>query len=150
MSAMSQGRKRPEPTRWSGMSKPRRRMLGDVLLAGTHRRESARLEMQARMAEARHRVLVVRGNDDGRAQLVQLFEQAQQAERDLVVDIPGGLVGKQQARSADHRAGNGDALLLAARQRRRLGVEMIGEADPTQQLDDMLAYLRFGETGNPE
>src|SRR6185437_2832494 len=118
--------------------------------ARTHRREPAVLEMQARMAEARHQRLVMRGDDDGGAQLVHLLEQAQQAERHLVVDIAGGLVGEQQAGSADHRAGNGDALLLAPRQRCRLGVKVIGKADPAQQLDDVLAYLLLRETGDPE
>src|SRR6185312_231728 len=113
MSAMSQGRKRPEPSRLSGMLKPRRRMLRDLPFARAHDREHTIFEMQARMAETRHQRLVMRSNDDGGAQLVHLLEKAQQAERHLIVDIAGGLVGEQQAGSADHGAGDGDTLLLA-------------------------------------
>ena len=61
-----------------------------------------------------HQLQVMGGDDDGGAQLVQLGEQAQQAHPHFRIDIAGRLVGDQDFGLADHRAGNGHALLLAA------------------------------------
>src|SRR5206468_2494618 len=62
---------------------------------------------------------VVRGNDDRRAGLVELDEQAQQALPQVRVDVAGRLVGQQKLRPCDHRARNCGALLLPAREHRR-------------------------------
>ena len=83
----------------------------------------------------------MRGDHDRRAQLVEFLEQVEQAHGDAVVDVAGRFVGEQQARPADHRAGDGDALLLAAGQRGRKGVNLVGEPDPGEQLGDVLVDL---------
>src|SRR5262249_10226409 len=62
--------------------------------------------------------IVGRDHDRG-PRLVQLDEQAQQALRQIWIDVAGGLVGEQELRPRDHRARDGGALLLAARQHRR-------------------------------
>ena len=102
------------------------------------------------MRKARHERLVV-GRDDNRgAKLVQFLEQVEQSHGDAVVDIASGLVGQQQARLADDRAGDGYALLLPARQGRRQIVEMLGEADPGQEFGHILAQLVVASTGNSQ
>ena len=50
--------------------------------------------------------------------------------RHFGVDIAGRLVGDEQLGPVDHRAGDRDALLLSARQRRRAGARAVGEPDP--------------------
>src|SRR6185312_2275363 len=146
MSAMIQGRKRTELSRFSGMSRRRPSIgLDHLAFAGAELGNLAVFEMEPGMAEARHQRLVMRRDDERGAELVHLFEEPQQTQCHLVIDIAGGLVGEQQAGPADHRARDGDALLLAARQRRRSGVELVGEADPAQQLGHVLADLLLGE-----
>ena len=54
--------------------------------------------------------------------------------RHVGIDVAGRLVGDQQFGPGDDRAGDGDALLLAARQRRRPGAGAVGEPDPGQHL----------------
>ena len=77
----------------------------------------------------------VMGRDDHRgAEPVERGEQMQQALRHFGIDIAGRLVGDEQFGPADHRAGDRDALLLAARQRRRTGAGAVGEPDPGQHL----------------
>src|SRR3546814_1251174 len=53
-----------------------------------------------------------------RAQAVELDEQAKDAQRHLVIDVAGGLVGEQDFRAVDHGARDRQALLLAPGQRR--------------------------------
>ena len=50
------------------------------------------------------------------------------------VQVAGGLVGQQQARPADQRAGDGDALLLAAR-------ELVGQVVQPLAQPDLLEHL---------
>ena len=52
----------------------------------------------------------------------------------LRVEVAGRLVGEQHRRLADQRAGDGDALLLAAGELRRTVVETVGEADGVDEL----------------
>ena len=92
--------------------------------------------------EARDQGLVVGGDDDGGAELVQFLDQIKQAYADAVIDIARRLVGKQKMRPVDHGAGDGDALFLTAGQGRRTGLQMIGEAHPIQQLGDICRGYR--------
>src|SRR5215831_6841371 len=62
---------------------------------------------------------IVGGNDDRGAGFVQLDEQAEKALRQLWIHIAGRFIGQQQLRPCDHRARDGGALLLTAREHRR-------------------------------
>ena len=53
---------------------------------------------------------------------------------ELGVERRGGLVEQHQLRLHRQRAGDRHALLLAARELRRVGVELVGEADAVEQL----------------
>ena len=74
--------------------------------------------------------MIVGGDDHRRAETVQFDKQAQQAARHLGVNVAGGLVGEQQLGLGDDGAGDGGALLLAARQHGWEGMHAIAEADP--------------------
>ena len=77
---------------------------------------------------------VVGRDDDGGAEPVERGEQVQDALRHGRVDVAGRLVGDEQFGAGDDRAGDGDALLLAARQRRRARAGAVGEPDPGEHL----------------
>ena len=89
-------------------------------------------------------------NDHRRADAVHLLEQLHQPFRLTVIQIAGRLVRQQQRRTGDDRAGDGDALLLAAGQRGRLRVDMAGQSDPAQQFADIGAYLAFRPAGDAQ
>ena len=57
----------------------------------------------------------------------------------MLVEIAGRLVGEDQRRPVGERAGDRDALLLAARQLGRAMVEPLGEAERAEQLLGPLA-----------
>ena len=81
---------------------------------------------------ARH-ALVVRDEDDGQALLlVEPLQHPQHFLGRARVEIPGRLVGEQQFRAVDECPGDGYALLLAARERGRLVVHTVGQADEPQ------------------
>ena len=91
---------------------------------------------------------VMRGDDDRGAELVEPVEQVEQARGHVRIDVTRGLVRHQQVRPADHRAGDRDALLLAARQRRRPRVRAFGEADPGEHLLHRLFDIDFGDASD--
>jgi hypothetical protein len=95
--------------------------------------------VQGRAVGARHQVLVVGGDQHRGAQAVQLDEKPQQAQRHGRIDIAGRLVGQQHVGAVDHGAGDGQALLLAARQGGGQGVHAVAQAHPLQQFGDVLA-----------
>ena len=74
----------------------------------------------------------------------------EQPRRHFRIDIAGRLVGDEQLGPADHRAGDGDALLLAARQRRRAGAGAVGEADPGEHLPDRRFEVLVLDARDPE
>src|SRR3546814_7613013 len=78
-----------------------RRRGGDLHLAAAQPRHWMRKPL--------HQRFVVRGDDHGGADLVQLLEEIEQAHRHAVVEVAGRLVGEQQAGPSDHRPGYGDA-----------------------------------------
>ena len=57
------------------------------------------------------------------------------------IEVAGGLVGEQQARAVGHRARDGDALLLAARELGRPVQEALPQAEEAQELARPLAGL---------
>ena len=56
----------------------------------------------------------MRHHDDGAVLRVQFGEDAQHGLFVFGVEVAGGLVGKEDFRFVDERAGDADALLLAA------------------------------------
>ena len=62
---------------------------------------------------------VVRDRHDRRARRVQLLQQREDVRAGAGVQVAGGLVGEQDRGAADQRAGDRDALALAARELRR-------------------------------
>src|SRR5581483_9650412 len=84
-----------------------------------------------------HQGNIVGGDDDGGAGFVELDEQAKKALAEIGIDVAGRLVGQQKLRPRDDGARDGGALLLAARQDRREGVDALAEPDPLQKFDHL-------------
>ena len=81
-------------------------------------------------------------HDDGRAFLVELAEHAHDLLAVRGVEVAGRLVGQDQLGLADQGAGDGDALLLAARQLRRPMLGAVRDADLVEHSLDPLPALR--------
>ncbi len=90
-----------------------------------------------------HQRDVVGGDQHGGAALVQLQEQAQQPPGEAGVDVAGRLVGEQDLRPADQRAGDGGALLLAAGEHRGQHMHALAQPHPSQQLAHLGAVARL-------
>ena len=73
---------------------------------------------------------VVRHHDDGAVLRVQFGEDAQHGLFVFGVKVAGGLVGKEDFRLVDERAGDADALLFTAGKLLRQVVAAVREADP--------------------
>ena len=58
---------------------------------------------------------VVGRDDDGGAEAIERFEQGEQAAGHIGIDVAGGFVRDEDFGPGDDGAGDGDALLLAAR-----------------------------------
>ena len=86
----------------------------------------------------------------GGAELVQRVEQIEQPPRHVRIDVAGRLVGDERFGPADHRAGDGDALLLAARKRRGAGAGAVGEADPGEHLPDRRLQILVLDPGDAQ
>src|SRR3546814_19742803 len=67
--------------------------------------------------------------DDGDAAPVEIGQQLHDLERAFAVEVAGRLVGEQHVGTGDDGAGDGDALLLAARKLGGRMIPPIGEAD---------------------
>ena len=78
---------------------------------------------------------VVGDEEHGVAGVAHLLDEAQHAMGLLDAEIVGRLVEDDDLGGELHGARNGDRLALAARQRvdRRVGVELLGDADPLEQ-----------------
>jgi len=75
--------------------------------------------------------------------VVQGFEQAQQFQRHFGIDIAGRLIRDQHPRARNHRAGNGNALLLPARQCCRDRMGAVGKADPVEHFRNRFHHPLF-------
>ena len=77
---------------------------------------------------------VVGDHDDGLAVVGgELAQQVEDAGGGLAVEVTGRFVGDQQGGIRDQRAGDRDALFLAAGQLRRRVVHPVGEADQLER-----------------
>ena len=93
----------------------------------------------------------MRDHDDGLAVLaVQLLQQAEHLLGGLAVEVAGRLVADQQRRVGDDRAGDRDALLLAAGQLAGLVRGAIGQAHQLQRDRGILAPLRGRQAGQQQ
>ena len=72
-----------------------------------------------------------------------------QRDADLGVERGQRLVEQQHLRLDRERAGEGDALLLAARQLVRVAVALVGQVDELEQLADALADVGLGRLPRP-
>ena len=68
-------------------------------------------------------------------------KSAEDLPRQVGVEVAGGLVGDQDVRLVDQRAGDRHPLLLAARELGREGVQAMGEPHPAQRLVGELLLL---------
>src|SRR6202171_1614130 len=97
-----------------------------------------------------HQRDVVGRDNDGGAGLVQFDEQPQQSPPQGRIDIADALVRQQQLRPRNHRARDRRALLFAAGQDRRQRIHPLAEADPFQEIADLLAIAGFLAAHHPE
>ena len=86
-------------------------------------------------------------NDGGLRLLRHLIQDTHDAQRALAVQRCGGLVRQNHRRAVGQRAGNGDALLLPARELRGLGLGAVRYVQRSQQLQRAGSGLRIGHTG---
>ena len=92
-------------------------------------------------------VFLVRDDDDGVAFPRKLLEQRHDFRAGLGIEIAGRLVGQQDGRLVDQRAGDGDALALAAGKFVGLVMNAVGQADLRQRLQRHLAPFLGGHAG---
>ncbi len=83
----------------------------------------------------------MRDDDQGRAALVEAFQHTHDFAPGGPVEIAGGFVGEQQGGMHRHRAGDGDALQLAAGKLRRQMVGALAQTDVGEQLRHTLLAL---------
>ena len=91
---------------------------------------------------------LVRDDDDRHAKLpVDLCQQLEDLAGRRGVERGGRLVAQQIARAGGQRSGDGDALLLAARELRGIRAGALGKSDELQKLQRTLFCLRAGRSG---
>ena len=114
----------------------RQRLLPDERqeLHADRLRRAAPLSRCSVRVRALGRARIVRHHDDGLAVLaVERLQQVEDLVAGLAIEVARRLVAQQQRRIGDDRAGDADALLLAARQLTRIVLRAIGEADDLQR-----------------
>jgi hypothetical protein len=108
----------------------------------------AGIEHRHAVADTADHVHLVGDQHDGQAQLaVDLRQQRQHRGGGLRVQRAGGLVAQQDLRAGRQRAGDADALLLAAGQLRRILLRMRFQAHGLQQLGHARVDLRLRRAG---
>ena len=94
--------------------------------------------------DAANQLAIVRRDEHGRAARVHLAQQVHDVERQIGIEVARRLVGENQHRVVHERAGDGDALLLAARQLLRIRVHAVLQPDPLQHLKRLALLRRDG------
>ncbi len=89
-------------------------------------------------------VVVVGDRDDRRAGRVQRLQQREDVRAGAAVEVAGRLVGEQDRRPPDERAGDRDPLALAARELRGRVRQPVREADVVERLARPRPPLRSG------
>src|SRR5690606_2396610 len=127
----------------SGFRAARATAAGGPSCGGCGIRDDRAVRETDRAARAAGEGRIVRDQHERRAALaVQLLEQMDDRLARAGVEIAGRLVGEQDARLVDERAGERDPLLLAARKLRGIVIEPVAEADPAEQLRGPPADVR--------
>src|SRR5690606_4053962 len=101
----------------------------------------ALLEHQHALLHALHQAEVVAGHQHAGAALGQGREQRHDFRGQPRVEVAGRLVGHQQPRLADHRAGDADALLFTGRELGRQRALALGQAQALEHRAHALADL---------
>src|SRR4051812_4163718 len=86
-----------------------------------------------RAPRPRRDVLLVGDDHDRPAGFVEVLEDVEHLRRGVRVEVAGRLVGEDDRRVGDDRAGDRDPLLLAAGELGRLVVHPLGHADHVQR-----------------
>ena len=95
--------------------------------------------------EACRHIRVVRGDHQREAELtLQCLDQREHARARVGVEVPRGLVAKQEPRLLRHGTCDRNALRLAARQLGRQIVRLLGETDELEQGERLEALLPLG------
>jgi len=81
---------------------------------------------------ARRDALVVGHDDECEPLLMQTLKEPQDLQGGSTVEVASGLVGQDQRGFVGKRAGDGDPLALAARERRREMTGPVVESDPLE------------------
>ena len=101
------------------------------------------------VADFAHHVHLVGDQHDGQFQLaVDVQQQVENGVGGLRIERRGGLVAQQHARVIGQRAGDADALFLAAAELRRVGVFAPLQADQRDQFRHARRNLRLGHAGD--
>src|SRR5699024_1733002 len=88
---------------------------------------------------------LVRDDDDGDAELdVDTLDDVEDVLGRLRVERARRLVSEEDRRVRREGARDADALLLPARELRRVGARLVGEADEVEELGDARVALRAG------
>jgi len=97
-------------------------------------------------------VAVVRGDEHRRAAQVRAVEDLHDLARQVGIEVAGRLVGHDDHRVVDQRAGDGHALLLAAGQLRRIRGHLVAEVHRAQHVVGLFLVLarRQPEHGQDE
>ena len=93
---------------------------------------------------------IMGGNNDRRSQSVHRRQQVENPLRHGRIDVAGRLVGNDQLRPRNDGAGNGDALLLSARQGRRASAGPVGEPDPGEHFPHRAFDLLLAMAGDAQ
>src|SRR5688572_5351648 len=96
--------------------------------------DAAVLECDHPASAGADQIAIVRRQEDRRSAQIGLGEDLDDLRRQIRIEIAGRLVGYEDERIVDQRAGDGDPLLLAARQLRRIGIQLVVQADHAQRL----------------
>ena len=91
----------------------------------------------------------VGGNDDGLALLAQVPHHPGKSDARVRVHARGRCVEDKQARVVDERKTDAEALAVTARQRARLFLQPVGDADFVRHIDNALADVERGNALAP-
>src|SRR5687768_1391342 len=76
-----------------------------------------------------HDVVVMGGDDDSSAPVIYIGKKIHDSQGSFGIEVAGRLVGDEERRVVDEGAGDGDPLLLAARNLGRESVAAVAQAD---------------------
>src|SRR5262249_30702282 len=108
---------------------------------GRPRIDGAPVEDVEPPARVRGEIAIVGYHDDGDAVAVHLLEELHDLARHQRIEVAGGLIAEEEVGLADEGAGDGDALLLPARELRRKMAAARREVDALEDALDLVAAL---------